>query len=347
MYDITAAVGRAVRTVERSAVRDERRDDLRKAADGLPPLDNMGVTVAWAGVHWFAGTTRLPVSDVLELLPGHLLAPVVTHERGARGGYAHSASCGGLLVAWGDDRPDVLVTIPGAVCEVLGVPGVVAVATDLELEPSSRMDLAWDAYGFTPADCRAAARRGDVVARVQFSQAGSSRWMEDGAGAATYYMGARTSSRMVRVYDRRGPTRVELEVKGERAVLLWRALLSTVEEGWSARGLAELRGFVDFRDRSGGQRPDYCPLLDWWAEFVQAAERQAICIPRERQTLERAVSWLRLSVAPTLALAYDVLGPELVRGMLDAGRERYRRRPDRVALLDAEMIRERLAEASD
>ncbi len=347
MYNITAAVGRAVRSAERSTVCAERSDDLRKAADGLPPPNNMGVTVAWAGVHWFAGTTRLAVSDVLELLPKHLLAPIVAHERGARGGYGHSASCGGALVAWGDDRPDVFVSLPGSVCEVLSVTDLVGMAAVLELEPTSRLDLAWDAEGFTPADCRAAARRGDVVARVQFSKAESSKWVEDGAGSSTYYMGARTSSRMVRVYDRRGPTRVELEVKAERAVLLWRCLIATSEEGWSAAGMAELRAFVDFRDRSSGVRPDYCELLPWWAEFVEGAERRAVCIPRERQTLERAVSWLRLSVAPTLALAYDVLGPDLVRGMLDAGRERYRRRPDRVALLDAEMIRERLAEAAD
>ncbi len=326
-------------------VQDITAEVLAQVAGGLPPSDKMGVTVAWAGLHWFSGTTRLPVSDVLKLLPGHLLAPIVTHERGARGGYAHSASCGGAVVAWGDDRPDVLVTMPGAVCEVLGVPGVVAVATDLELEPTSRMDLAWDAHGFTPADCRAAARSGDVVARVQFSQRKSSRWMEDGAGAATYYMGARTSSRMVRVYDRRGPTRVELEVKGERAVLLWRALLSTAEEGWSACGLAELRGFVDFRDRSSGKRPDYCPLLPWWSEFVQGAERKAICIPRERQTLGRAVEWLRGSVEPMLALAHDVFGPSLIHGMLVSGRERNSRRPDRVALLEAELMRAPLTSA--
>jgi hypothetical protein len=152
---------------------------------------------------------------------------------------------------------------------------------------------------------------------------------------------------MVRVYDRRGPTRVELELKAERAVLLWRSLLGVDVEGWSAAGLAELRAFVDFRDRSTGVRPDYCKLLPWWAAFVEGAERRAVCIPRERQTLERAVSWLRLTVSPTLALANDVLGPDFVRGMLEVGRERYRRRPDRVALLDAEMIRERLTEAAD
>ncbi len=307
----------------------------------------MGVTVAWAGIHWFAGTTRLAVSDVLKLLPDHLYAPIVLHERGARGGYAHSASCGGALIAWGDDRPDVFVSLPGSACELLSIPELVAVATVLELEPTSRLDLAWDAEGFTPADCRAAARRGDVVARVQFAKAESSKWVEDGAGFSTYYMGARTSSRMVRVYDRRGPTRVELELKAERAVLLWRSLLGVDVEGWSAAGLAELRAFVDFRDRSTGVRPDYCKLLPWWAAFVEGAERRAVCIPRERQTLERAVSWLRLTVSPTLALANDVLGPDFVRGMLEVGRERYRRRPDRVALLDAEMIRERLTEAAD
>jgi hypothetical protein len=284
---------------------------------------------------------------VLELLPEHLLSPVVVHQRGARGGYACSASCGGALIAWGDDRPDVFVSLPGSVCELLSIPALVALATVLELEPTSRLDLAWDAEGFTPADCRAAARRGDVVARVQFSKAESSKWVEDGAGSSTYYMGARTSSRMVRVYDRRGPTRVELEVKAERAVLLWRSLLAVDLEDWSAAGLAELRAFVDFRDRSSGVRPDCCKLLPWWAAFVEGAGRSAVCIPREPQTLERAVHWLRLSVSPTLALAHDVLGPDLLRDMLTVGRDRYRRRPDRVALLDAELIRERLAEAAD
>lgn len=301
----------------------------------VPPPSNRGVTVAWAGVHWFAGTTRRPHLEVLEAVSEVVAAPVVEHSRGAKGGYRCSASVGGVLVAWGPDRDDVLVTVPGSVCEVIGTLGLVALSAGLDLDPTSRLDLAWDAHGFSPADVRREWEAGQVVTRAHRD---SWRWDENAEGS-TFYMGSRTSERFVRVYDRRGPTRVELELKEQRAVLLWRQLLEAAEDDWSASAMAELRAFVDFRDRSTSDNPRDAELLDWWAEFTEGAQRRAVVIPREGVTLDKLDHWLRRTVAPTLALVVDAFGPDLIRDLLTTGRDKYSRRPDRLAMLDAHRMR--------
>lgn len=320
-------------------------DLTAQIASLLPPPVNKGVTVtdtsplavAWAGVHWFSGTTRRPVADVLEVVSGLLLgAPVVQHERGARGGYSHSATCAGVFVAWGDDRPDVLVTVPGQVCEELGISGLVALSQLTEVEPSSRLDVAWDVEGIAPGLLREQWNQGNIVTRAHRD---SWQWMESREGT-TFYMGSRTSERFVRAYDKRGPCRIELEVKERRSVELWRRLvLLNDEDAWSLEALAELRAFVDFRDRSVSSHPAECPLLPWWAEFCQGAERRSAVLPRQAPTLEKMDAWLRRQVAPVLALVADAHGPAVLQDLMTAGRSRYRSRPDRVALLELAHLR--------
>ena len=304
-------------------------------ADGgagvLPPPTNRGVTVTWAGVHWFAGTVRgLAAPAVLDILAGHLGAAVVRRERGGYG-YGSSAAVGGASVYWSPGRADVFVVLPGEVCEVLGVPALVALATDLDLEPSSRLDLAWDVGGVSVLQVADAWHQGDVVTRAHRDS-----WRHDrNAEGETFYMGSRSSGRMVRVYDRRGPTRFEMEWKGERAVLLWRRLLASGEYWWSMAAMSELRAFVDFRERAEGVNPQRCPLLSWWDALTACAGRSCASIPREAKTLEDKREWLRHQVAPVLAMVADGVADwtgELV-ALLDNGRSRYSRHPDRVALV--------------
>jgi hypothetical protein len=287
-------------------------------------------------VHWFAGSTRLHSwREILDVLGELFGVSALVRERGGYG-HACSAGVGGASVYWSPGRADVFVSVPGEVCEVLGVPALVALASLLDLEPTSRFDLAWDVEGVTPADCRAAVRSGNVVSRVHFSNRKSSSWIEDGAGFSTYYMGSRTSERFLRVYDERGPTRFEMEWKGERAVLLWRRLLACAEDGWSLEAMSELRAFLDFRDRSSGVRPDFCPLLGWWQVLTDGAGRSCISIPREASTLEDRRAWLRRQVAPVLAMVADGVADwtgELADLLAD-GRGRYVRTPGRVALVD-------------
>ncbi len=302
-------------------------------AGDLPPLTNRGVTVAWMGVHWFAGVTRShSAAAVLDMLSDFLAASVVPRSRGGYG-YGCSAGVGGASVYWSLDRADVFVVVPGEVCEVLGVVDLVALASLAELEPSSRIDLAWDITGVSVAQFAGSWHGGDLVTRAHRDS-----WQDhQNAEGRTFYMGSRSSGRMARVYDRRGPTRLEMEWKGERAVQLWRRLLAVAEDGWSAEAMSELRAFVDFRDRSSGVRPDFCPLLPWWDEVTAGADRSCTCIPREARTLEDLQRWLHRQVAPVLALVLDASSdPDLdLAGLLGPGRERYSRRPDRLALVTA------------
>jgi hypothetical protein len=298
------------------------------------------VDAVWKGVHWFSGTTRRPVEDVGEVVSGlRAGALVIEQKHGARGGYARSAKCGGVLIAWSDTRPDVLVTVPGAICEELGTSGLVALSLCAELEPSSRLDVAWDAEGLTPDMLGDAFTAGDVVTRIQHPidpKTGRPKGIErlQNHQGDTVNLGSRSSERFVRAYNRRGPCRVELELKERRAVELWRRLMALQDEAaWSGEALAELRAFLDFRKREEGVNPQRCELLPWWAEFCQGAGRFSTVLPRKVDKLETMDKWLRRQVAPVLALVVDAYGDEVLRDLMTLGRGRYMLRPDRLALL--------------
>jgi hypothetical protein len=330
-------------------ITDELLGKVKRARGLLPPPSNRGVTVpsagaievAWAGVHWFSGTTKSKIEDVLEVVSGlRDGAPVQHHERGAKGGYSHSATCAGIFVAWGDNREDVLVTVQGEVCEEMGICNLVALSICADLEPTSRLDVAWDAEGLTPELLGQTFERGDVVTRVQRvvnEDTGRIKGIrrESNHEGDTVYLGSRTSERFLRVYDRRGPCRIELELKERRALELWRRLVALQEELWSAEALSELRAFIDFRDRSTAAHPEDCPLLPWWAEFCQGAERRSTLLPRIVPTLEKKDKWLRDDVSTSLALVVAVHGPGIIQDMLTMGRARFLARPDLLALIAA------------
>lgn len=298
------------------------------------------------GVHWFAGTTKATPEEVLDAVSAlRDGAPVVQHERGARGGYSRSATCGGVFVAWGENRTDVFVSIPGDACEELGIPGLAGLSAAVQLEPSSRLDVAWDTTLFDPETPAKAFEAGQVVARIQRAvnpETGRLRGIERRSNheGDTVYLGSRTSERFVRFYNRRGPTRVEMELKERRAVELWRRMLALNDEAaWGMEALAELRHFLDFREVVLGPRsgklvgPAERPLLSWWSEFVTGADRRSTVLPRKAPKLETMDRWLRRQVAPVLALVADAYGSDVVKDLMTIGRAQYRTRPDRMALL--------------
>lgn len=347
MLDITNLVSESLAAAPKPDPHPSNRGVTdRNGLEGFGSAETLHAEgVAWMGVHWFAGTCKKSVFEVLEAVSAlRDGVPVVEHARGIRGGYGHSASCGGVLVAWGDTRPDVFVSIKGSVCEEMGLANLAALSVALELEPSSRLDVAWDVSTFTPDTVEAAFRAGDVVARIDRTlnpDTGRMKGIERRSNheGDTVYLGSRTSERFVRVYDRRGPTRIELELKERRAVELWRRMLALNDEAaWGMEALAELRHFLDFRKLDHGLdgKPiaaRYRYLLPWWSEFVQGAERRSTVLPRRAPKLEKMDAWLRRQVAPVLALVVDALGESVTRDLLTVGRASYQKRPDRVALL--------------
>jgi hypothetical protein len=222
--------------------------------------------------------------------------------------------------------------LPGQACELLGVVDLVAAAVGCELTPT-RLDVAWDVPRevVTPAQVRDAFLVGDVVSRIHRAEVEGrpgeiAGWSEHRNGEGhTVYLGSRSSGRMLRVYDRRGPTRVELEVKGDRAALLWGWLLEHAEADWSAAAMSHLRDFVDFRVQDSTEQ---CrrTLLPWWAGIVAGADRKALPISRKPVSLDGLGRWARHSLAAVLAVLEATEGPGYLVDLTLHGRSRWTRR---------------------
>jgi hypothetical protein len=262
-----------------------------------PPSTDRGVTVAWAGIHWLSGSTRIEPNIVLDTLSELCNGEFVTLDRGGMS-YTHRAiGPSGISVFWTPGRADSAVTIPGEACELLGTVGIVAARDLLELS-ITRLDLAWDATGITPQQIRADYHAGNVVARAHRD---SWSWHESATGS-TFYVGSRQSPRMIRFYDRRGPTRIELELHQERAQLVWADLMAHSDADWSGAAMSHVRAFIDFRDRSNVSRPDLAPLLPWWSQIVAGAARSKLLIQRVERSLDDVKTWLERSISSSLAL---------------------------------------------
>jgi Replication initiation factor len=314
------------------------------------PTTNRGVTVtpppppavAWAGVHWLTGTTQKPLEAVRDILCEEFGGLIFEDRETGIWTYHRRAveRNTGAFFAWTPERRELAVNIPGEACELLGLEGLVRLSDRLQLR-TTRLDLAWDTDLFTPAQVRAAHAAGDAVTHAKWDD-----WRQNPDGS-TFYVGKRagvSNARLVRFYDRRGPTRVELEVHKLRAHALWLQLrhgCASLEE-WSGVGMAYLVDFLDFRDRSEDTNVGRAPRLPWWDFFTAGASRLFLPIPRKAPTLESQQDWLEGQVAPTLALVADsMLDPERwIRRLVAEGQAR--RSPAQSALLDVtRQVRER------
>jgi phage replication initiation protein len=181
------------------------------------------------------------------------------------------------------------------------------------------------------------------VARVQGAELGTNRKIGD-----TINVGARASQAFVRIYDKKREqeskgkdvslienwTRVELELKSQKAHMFARLLTQTAtskDQGTAAELCAKLLyGLLDFKEVNPADdnktRWDTSP---WWLKFVQAESKLRLSIPPSEKTLENAMSWVRLQVAPTLAMIVlslpdveNVSGYDFIMNSIKDGEER-------------------------
>jgi len=291
-------------------------------------------TVVWAGLHWCTFTTYAPLQLVRDALC-EAFGGLVFEDRPNGIWTYHNKSVErttGSFIAWTEGRLELAVNLPGEACELLGIEGILDLYSKLLFQPT-RLDFAWDTEGLlTPAAVRSAHQAGNAVTHSKWHD-----WRENPEGS-TFYIGKRGSdpdARLVRFYDRRGPTRVELEVHKKRAQKLWSQLYQVQDvQKWSAVCLAYLVDFVDFRDRSQDENVGRCERLPWWESFTQGASRLYLPLPRKAPDLDRTTEWLEGPVAPSLALIADSMKnpEEWIRKVLRSGR--VRRTPAQAALLD-------------
>lgn len=179
-----------------------------------------------------------------------------------------------------------------------------------------RIDLAFDHVGFTPHSIRAALDEGLVrsLAKRESFQIDESpfKLKENGdLGTCTVYFGDRSSERMIRVYDQRGFTRLEFEVKERRADLVAKDIFNCDDpDRYFSVMIGHLRDFTDFN-------------TEWWESFVSGEARANATVSKAKEvSLAKLTRWLDKQVAPALSVAADTLPESFLTTMVKRGRNR-------------------------
>lgn len=270
------------------------------AEGGLPPSSNRGVTVT-VGVHWLALTFFTNPARAMFHLLEHFFGSSLENEM-EWSEYFRPLGYGGrgYRSIWVGPEGVRLYGYPeyGQHCH-LEIHGRVLEGFDLEHLRNylfsltkisfdwrcTRIDIPFDNCPFTPDLCNEMREAGNVRTRAHRD---SWEWFENPEGD-TLNIGTRQSGRMVRIYDRRGPTRLELQLRDKWAEEVCGVLTTSPTKYWLYECLGILRDFLDFVDASGsGGNISRAPLLPWWAEFILGVEKAELQVARSRQEVTRA-----------------------------------------------------------
>lgn len=187
----------------------------------------------------------------------------------------------------------------------------------------TRTDLAWDGLDFSPVELgefidenlynrdafRSHGKRANFTRRSD--PAKPNDLGEIGTSSTKY--GSTSSSRMIRVYDLHGFTRLEFQIRKERAHLVFLdVLLSNTEKRFQI-GITHLLDFVD---------------MSWekWKDFIGSTERANLTLNDAKEiTAKKLERWLAKQIAPALSVMQDIQ-PSFVVRLLAHGRMRNRER---------------------
>jgi len=178
----------------------------------------------------------------------------------------------------------------------------------------SRLDFAFDEMPFTPQEVEEAITAGKVrslAKRKSLDIRQSPFEAKDNGEIGTYtvYFGSRQSERMIRVYNRRGFTRLEFEMKRKRADLVAKQIFreSDSSEAFSIV-LSHVRDYVNFD-------------AEWWEEFVTGIGRAWATVTTPREITEESITtWLTHQVAASLSVIHDLHPDQFVNKLIASGR---------------------------
>lgn len=270
----------------------------------------------------------------LDVLGGGTIASAGLH------GYTHGYTClgGHGRILFNPDRLDmgVHVILPGSALALLedysytrrseddpAAGGRITLCPDTLIQlvldsggKFSRVDVCQDTDRITLADLRAALFSDHLVTKSRIIRhvVGYTRlsdecpWSEEGG---TLYVGARTSQRMVRFYDKAVEqgikdatwTRCEVEFKSRSAQVAAQHLAA----GGSVADL--IVSVVDFRELDKVEIEDRS-RCGWWHDWIGVAARVSFAGRKLQQSVEQALAWVERAVAPTLAML-SIAGVEM------------------------------------
>jgi len=281
-------------------------------AEDLPPFTNRGVTVS---IHWlsitFFSDIKNPMTHLLREFFGYDIEDVFdwsehffATNHGARGYRALYFGPENIrLYGYPDTGKHCHLEIPGKVIELYGNQKTLDYLKSLKVQEfewrCTRIDIAFDHVPFTPKDCYDAWQRGDVIAKCHND---SWDWRENAEGN-TLYIGSRKSERFIRIYDRRGFTRLELVFKNNWAENFARVITEISPEEWIIQCVGYLRDYVNFISRNSNKPKDSdFKLLPWWDSFVGNSEKIHLDMASKNpnEELKRRLENYLVRMLPTL-----------------------------------------------
>jgi len=280
------------------------------------------------GVHWLSFTVHAPREEAFTIYDGLFKKTFGELEDLGNGGRGFKEIYHGLLefkiyLTPAKDTGDEYFhfDIPGQACEFMSWKYFQRLESLISSSyPNghkyTRIDIAFDNCPFSPQKVEDAIIENKVrsLAKRESLEIHKSPFAsKDNGEEGTYtvYFGSRSSERMIRVYDKRGFTRLELELKDERANLVAMELFKADDiSKWYEIMIGHLRDFVDFD-------------TEWWSEFIGNMGRAwAILSSPKEIEIERILNWLDHQVMPALSVVVDTQPEALLKALLERGRER-------------------------
>lgn len=320
--------------VSATTLESQRQTDRQPRSRRAPPSDR-GYEITKRArhfqIHWFTGTTELPVDDVLSYVhevSGASFLVLPYGRQGYRSAY-QALELPGLVVLHNpgaDNMPSVCVVVPGEACEALGWDGLQKLSAPFK---PTRVDFAWDDFPFTPREVKRLILRRSVRTRARRK---TTKWhedyadLDDGLIGETVTLGGRASEQFLRCYNSRGFDRGELELKGDLAAAAYDLLQGTLKDACVA-ALGFLRRFIDFVDPTTDANKSRQELLPEWAAWLLKVEKAVLDLPpRPIDTLAHVADWFTRQVAASAALLRRAYGPDALDQLISDGEQRWTRR---------------------
>lgn len=285
-------------------------------------------------IDYFRITVHASTAECVDLYKEHFelaLGELQELERGAKGFKEVFASLLGFQLKHtpGAGREYCTFEFPGQACKAIPPEFFRLFHYVLERDEIrfkvTRIDLAFDNVPFSPEQFHqvikadALRQKGEKSIVRSLTQRNTLRFFteelkakEDASsmGRSTCYFGSRNSERFLRVYDMRGPTRLEVEFKGKRAGIVAKALFDQEPDGWFEIAIAHIRDFIDID-------------LPWWQEFINHVDRAYAQLHGAKEvTLDEKKQWLLKQVAPSLAAVSACTNGDFLLEIDEEGRKR-------------------------
>ena len=287
-------------------------------------------------VHWFAITIHQDFEKVKTIWSQFFalsLGVLVDKGHGARRYRQISEALLGAKVYYDyinpkEGKEHCHIELTGSACEAV-LPSVFPALVNFLTENSirfsiKRADFAYDGVPFSPQDFYDGLLSDNLVSLIKRSKGISKHespyeLRKNGeVGTMTVYAGSSSSQRMVRVYNKRGDTRLELQLRDERAQAVCLDVFAHAWDEWEFTVKTHLRQFIDFKN------------TDWWAVFVSIAHRADLKISSARRmSLIKMENWLERQVIVSLSVIEDVKGKEEARYWLNGLTSKARKTRDR------------------